>query len=261
MKKTLTFDSVAEDYQLIRPGYPDELYQALFSFCPVDDHSFVAEIGIGSGQASLPVLKTGCHLIAIEPGENFARMCRSSFREYPGFSLINCRFEEAELAEEAFDLVYAASSFHWVDEKTGYEKVYGMLKSGGAFARFANHPLPAVNDSELAEEIQELYLKYYYPYVSREPAAPRSFADRQAAETAQKAVSYGFTDIRHQLFKRARRLTADQYVQLMGTYSDHLSLPQPVRREFFLQIEQAINEHGGFISVGDTIDLELARKP
>ena len=63
--KEWTFNTVADAYEKIRPGYPDELYQALFAYAPLDDSRRALEIGIGGGQATLPVLKTGCALTAV----------------------------------------------------------------------------------------------------------------------------------------------------------------------------------------------------
>ncbi|MBR0513427.1 MAG: hypothetical protein IJK06_04150 [Clostridia bacterium] len=57
--KEWTFNTVADSYEKIRPGYPDELYQALFAYAAPDDSCSALEIGIGGGQATLPVLKTG----------------------------------------------------------------------------------------------------------------------------------------------------------------------------------------------------------
>ena len=34
--KEWTFNTVADTYEKIRPGYPDELYQALFAYVPLD---------------------------------------------------------------------------------------------------------------------------------------------------------------------------------------------------------------------------------
>ena len=58
--KGWTFNTVADLYEKIRPGYPDELYQALFSYAPLDAFRSALEIGIGAGQATPPVLETGC---------------------------------------------------------------------------------------------------------------------------------------------------------------------------------------------------------
>ena len=52
--KEWTFDTVAELYEKIRPGYPDELYNAIFAYAPIDKSCSAAEVGIGGGQATLP---------------------------------------------------------------------------------------------------------------------------------------------------------------------------------------------------------------
>ena len=51
-----------------------------------------------------------------------------------------------------------------------------------------------------------------------------------------------------------------QYIELLGTYSDHIAIEEEIRTEFFAKIEEAINKYGGTITIYDTIDLQLARK-
>ena len=74
------------------------------------------------------------------------------------------------------------------------------------------------------------------------------------------ASKYDFTDIRYKLFYRERVFPAKEYNELLGTYSDHITIEYSIRKEFFVGIEEAINRHGGQITLYDTIDLELARK-
>ena len=63
------FDTVASKYEKLRPGYTDDLYKMLFDYIDIDESSHVVEVGIGGGQATLPILKTGCSLTAVEYGE------------------------------------------------------------------------------------------------------------------------------------------------------------------------------------------------
>lgn len=261
--KEWTFNTVADSYEKIRPGYPEALYRMLFSYCPVQSGSRAAEVGIGGGQATLPVLKTGCAVTAVEYGEQLARVCREKFREYPGFSVVTGRFEQTEFPEDSFDLVYSASAFHWIPEEIGYTKVFRMLKSGGAFARFANHPYRAKDNPDLFRAINEVYAKYYYRYYQeiKQPEKYPEYTEQQATDRAAIAEKYGFTDIRHALFYRTRTLTAGEYRTLIGTYSDHIAMEESVREPFFDAIEETIDRFGGSISVFDTLDLELARKP
>lgn len=119
-----TFDAVAPIYEKLRPGYCPQLYQMIFDYSGVGSDSNVMEIGIGGGQAAPPFLQMGCRLTAVEIGENFSRLCREKFRAYPKFQMITGRFEDAELEEGAYDLIYAASAFHWIPEEVGYSKVF-----------------------------------------------------------------------------------------------------------------------------------------
>lgn len=256
-----TFDTAASAYEKFRPGYPAELYQTIFDYIPIGKASQVIEVGIGGGQATLPVLQTGCQLTAVEYGANFSELCREKFRDYPNFSVITGKFEDAAFEENTVDLVYSASAFHWVPEEIGYPKVFSMLKSGGVFARFANHPYRDKGNPALTEEFDRIYARYYYQYYNRKPETPEEYSEEQAKHRALIAEKYGFTDIRYAMFFRTRTFSAEEYAKLLGTYSDHIAIEESVRKEFFSKIEEAIQSHGGTITIYDTIDLQLARKP
>lgn len=73
-----TFDQTATTYEKLRPGCPHELYQTLFDYIAIDRSSKAVEVGIGGGQATLPILQTRCTLTAVEYGENLAKLCQES---------------------------------------------------------------------------------------------------------------------------------------------------------------------------------------
>ncbi len=254
-----TFDTVADTYEKLRPGYVDELYRTIFDYVPINNTSRVVEVGIGGGQATLPFLKTGCELTEIDYGENFCELCRKKFKSYPNFSAVSGKFEDIELNGEC-DLIYSASAFHWIPEEIGYTKVFDMLKDGGVFARFANHPYRDKCKPALSKEIDRIYAEYYYKYYNKEPEKPIEYTEQQACCRAVIAKKYGFTDIQYKLFYRTRTFSAKEYKILLSTYSDHIAIEEKIRVEFFSKIEDAINRHGGKITIYDTIDLQLARR-
>lgn len=256
-----TFDTVAVRYEKLRPGYPEELYKMIFDYITIDDLSRVVEVGIGGGQATLPVLQTGCTLTAIECGKNFSKLREEKFKEYKNFSVITEKFENVSFQSSKYDLVYSASAFHWVPEEIGYSKVFEMLKSGGVFARFANHPHRDKSNILLSNEIDKIYSKYYYGYYGKDVEVVKEYSEAQAIQRAQIAEKYGFIDIKHALFYRTRTFSAKEYIELLGTYSDHIAIEEHIRTEFFSKIEEAINQYGGYFTLYDTIDLQLARKP
>lgn len=88
-----TFDTAVSLYEKMRPGYMKELYKAIFEYVHIDENSVVAEVGSGSGQATLPILQTGCSLTAIEYGENFSTLLRDKFKDFRKFQVITGKFE------------------------------------------------------------------------------------------------------------------------------------------------------------------------
>lgn len=254
-----TFDTVADTYEKLRPGYVDGLYQAIFEYKPINNTSNVVEIGIGGGQATLPMIKTGCDLLAVDYGENFCKICRKKFKDYPNFSAVSGKFEDIDFSG-GYDLIYSASAFHWIPEEIGYKKVYEILKAGGVFARFANHPYRDKEKPELSAEMDRIYADYYYKYHNKEPKPPVEYTESQAHDRAMIAKKYGFKDIEYKLFYRTRTFTAKEYTMLLSTYSDHIAIEETIRNKFFSKIEDAINRHGREITIYDTIDLQLSRK-
>ncbi|MCI8388548.1 MAG: class I SAM-dependent methyltransferase [Clostridiales bacterium] len=251
-----TFDTESEKYAKMRPGYVSELYCDIFDKIKIDENSHVLEIGIGAGQATKPILDTGCQLTAVERGHNFCDLCRNKFSGYRNFNAEECRFEDYECSDGTYDLIYSASAFHWIDEAVGYEKVYRLLRSGGVFARFANHPYPDKGRPEMSDAIQRAY-SVFMPNSNK----PTEYSEAEAAARADIARKYGFIDVSYKLYHRTRTFSASEYIELIGTYSDHIAIESDTRKRFYSEIEAAINDFGGQITLYDTIDLELAIKP
>jgi len=250
-----TFNTEAERYEKMRPGYVPELYDDIFKYVDINENSNVMEIGIGGGQATLPVLKKGCKVTAVEYGENLAKVCCEKFKEYPKFSTVINKFENSDFESNSFELIFSASAFHWVSEEIGYSKVFDLLISGGVFARFANHPFKDKGRKGLHEAIQKVYAIYL-------PGAlgPKEYSEQQALDRANIAKKYGFVDISYKLYHRTRTFNSDEYVKLLGTYSDHIAIEEKTRNKFFSEIKSVIDDFGGEITIYDTIDLQLARK-
>lgn len=250
------FDEIPETYDRWRPDYPPALYADLLDYKSLGPFSRALEIGIGTGQATPPILRTGCRLTAAEAGSSLAAFTRRKFGEYRNFDVQNVKFEDLEAPDGLFDLIYSASAFHWIPEETGYPKVFRLLKSGGAFARFANVPAADPENEPLHAAIQRAYAKYMPGSSERPP-----YGEKDALRLAETAGKYGFADRVWRLYHRVRTFDAQGYVSLLATYSDHRALEKDRRDAFFEEIKDAIGRHGGVIRIYDTVDLELGRKP
>jgi len=257
-----TFDTVAEAYDRYRPTYPDELYQDLMLYHQTGLQSHALEIGLGTGQATAPILATGCPVTAIEPGSHLARIARKKFGEEK-LTVIRTTFEDYMCTEELFDLVYSASAFHWIAEEKGYPKVMACLRPGGAFARFASHPYYRIDGQEaLWEDIQRCYQRHMPDALNAGALKAAQRYDEKAAQRRSAIASkYGFVDIATRTYDRSFCYTSAEYVQRLAIESDKIAMAQPDRERLLLEIAEAVERHGGYIIVRDMVDLNLARKP
>jgi len=248
------FDRIPEQFDQWRPRYCDELFADLIEYAKLDSGKTVLEVGPGTGQATEPILKTDCSYMAIELSETFVKFMKRKFGSYSNFQITNADFETYDFRHDRFDLVFSAAAFQWIPEKIGYPKAYEMLKSDGAFAMFMMRPdiQPGggYTDEPLYSKIQEVYAEYFRPETEY-----KCKLDYDARE------KYGFVDLERREYRKTREYNADDYVSLIGTHSDHITLKEPYKSKFYSGIREAIFNSGNNITLYDKITMYLARKP
>ncbi|NLG24806.1 MAG: class I SAM-dependent methyltransferase [Clostridiales bacterium] len=248
------FDTIPEQFDRWRPRYCDELFADLIDYARLGPGKSALEVGPGTGQATEPILRTGCSYLAIELAEHLAAFMQNKFGGYGNFQIVNADFETHDLGRGRFDLVYSAAAFQWIPEKIGYPKAHAILKRGGAFAMFMMRPdiQPGggYTDEPLYSKIQRVYAEYFRP--ETEYTCKLNYDGRG---------KYGFTDLECRQYHKTREYDADGYVSLIGTHSDHLTLREPYKTKFYEGIREAILSEGNKITLYDKIVLYLARKP
>ena len=157
---------------------------------------------------------------------------------------------------ESFDLIYSASAFHEVDQAAGYTKAFELLKSGGVFVRFSNHEMRDIARPNLAAALQKLY-SIYLPRTG----TPKPYKEAQAQKRAELALKYGFVDVSAKRYYRTRTYTTEDFLAYLATDADHLKLSETKRTAFFNEIRKTLTRYGGKITMYDTIDLQIAKKP
>jgi SAM-dependent methyltransferase len=235
--------------------YVSEIYEEILKNAPLNADSRALEIGIGFGQATAPILATGAKVTALEPNEAVAKICAEAFADNENLSVVTSKFEDYEGENEAYDLVYSASAFHEVKQDIGYTKAYAMLKKGGVFARFSNHPMRDIARPNLSAAIQKLYA-IYLP----QTGTPRPYKELQAQKRAEIALKYGFEEISYKRYFRTRTYTTDELIAYLATDEDHMMLSEAKREAFFNELRKLMCRYGDKITYYDTIDLQIAKK-
>jgi SAM-dependent methyltransferase len=154
-----TFESVAHQYHQARPDYPEALFDELVELTGVRQGDQLLEVGCGTGKATLPLARRGYEVTCIELGSDLAAEAKSNLAAYPQVTVIQQAFEAWEPGRPArqFDLLFAATAWHWIDPAVGYEKAWSLLKPGGHLAVWAAEHVIPVNGDTFFGEIQDVY--------------------------------------------------------------------------------------------------------
>ena len=128
-----TFDQADKLYQRARPDYPPELYERLLSITRLPPAARLLEIGCATGKATLPLARRGFRLTCLEPGPALAAAARANLAGFE-VEVIQTRFEDWVPTGQQFALVFAATSWHWVDPDVRYRLAAEALEPGGHLA-------------------------------------------------------------------------------------------------------------------------------
>ncbi|MBK8233722.1 MAG: class I SAM-dependent methyltransferase [Candidatus Eisenbacteria bacterium] len=129
-----SFDSVANAYDRARPSYPERLVDDLVAFGNIREGSEVLEIGPGAGQLSVRLAERGARLVALERGPNLAEVARRKLSRFADARVVTADFDQWEAPRGSFDIVVAATSFHWLDPSTRGARCAAILRPGGSIA-------------------------------------------------------------------------------------------------------------------------------
>jgi SAM-dependent methyltransferase len=126
-----SFGGVADTYDRLRPGPPDEAVQRVVPAAAVD----VLELGAGTGGLTRQLVRRHAHVRAVEPDE---RMRAVLLERVPEADIVAGSAEEIPAPESSFDAVIGASMWHWVDEARALPEVARVLRPGGTFSLLWN---------------------------------------------------------------------------------------------------------------------------
>lgn len=224
-----TFDSVAGRYHLARPEYPEELFDSLIELAGLAEGDRLLESGCGTGKATLALARRGFAITALEPGAALAAKARQNLAGFPQVEVVTATFENWPPLPGAagFALVYAATSWHWVDPAERYRKAWRLLRPGGHLAFWSSaHVIPADGDPFFAE-LQDVYNE-----IGEGLAPGTRFARPGELPDARAEIEDSglFGDVAVRQFDWEIRYDAEGYIALLNTFSGHIAM-EPWQRE------------------------------
>jgi SAM-dependent methyltransferase len=245
-EQRLVFGEIAEQYDAARPSYPDALFDAIIDFGGLQAGDRALEIGAGTGKATAGFVGRGLRVYALEPSPAMAVILRGK-----GVEVEETLFESWHPPPDGLQLVYAAQAWHWVHGDDRYDKVAAALAPGGTVALFWNKgrewkgALGADNDAAYAQHAPELAggKQWQLDWVADGLGACAAFEP-----PTRRTVTWN------------RSYSRDEWVELLGTHSDHRILPPEPRARLHRAVGEAIDRHGGQVEVVYDVELFLSRR-
>jgi SAM-dependent methyltransferase len=153
----LVFDEVPDIYDRARPDYPDELFSDLATITGLDERTAVLEVGCGTGQATRSLARFGCSVTAVEPGAGMAALARERLAGEEHVEIELSTFEDWADHGRRFDLLVAASSWHWVDPSVGWRRAHDVLRPAGWMALLGHVVVRRPGEPEVYAETADLH--------------------------------------------------------------------------------------------------------
>jgi SAM-dependent methyltransferase len=238
-RRRATFDTAADLYQQARPEYPAALYDALARAARLAPGDRLLQIGSATGKATLPLARRGLAITCLEPGPELAAAARRNLAAFPAAAVITTDFETwAAPPGETFDLVFAATAWHWIDPAAGFRRAWELLRPGGHLAIWRQaHVFPAGGDPFFTE-IQAVYEEIG---AAHPPGTPQPRPGELPDELSDAIEASGrFTDIVVEQFDWEVRYDAAGYLRLLDTFSDHIAMAPGQRDRLYGEIRRRL---------------------
>lgn len=231
-----TFDAAADLYDGARPDYPEQLFDDLIGLAGLERGALLLEIGCATGKATRPFLERGFTVVCLELGVELAEVARRNLAGLPA-EIHVAPFETWEHQPEAFDLVYAATAWHWVDPAVRHRKAHRLLRPGGHLALWsALHAFPT-NFDPFFNDIQQVYDAIGE---SHEGGWPPAAPDQVPDDSAELEASGLFEDVNVRRYVWETYYTAEDYIALLNTFSGHIAMAAAKQERLYNEVRRQI---------------------
>jgi SAM-dependent methyltransferase len=240
------FDLIPYSYDRYRPGYAPQAIEALVELSRAPGGADVLEIGAGTGKLTVPLAERGFAITAVEPGPRMAELLARRVARWPSVRIVRSTFEAAPIEARSFDLVVAATAFHWLDPDRRYDLAAGALRPSGALGLIRNDHVAAPSNAAYIEGVTPIYERHA-PELLEDLALPMEGDPPGFAE--EMRASGRFQEIEQRQFAWDHPFTAASVVGMLGTHSEHRALPRRRRSALLGDIRALVESNlgGGYV--------------
>jgi SAM-dependent methyltransferase len=151
--------------------------------------------------------------------------------------VIETRFEDWEPDEAHFDMVFAATAWHWVEPAVRYSRAAAVLRPAGYLAVWAAIHVVPVDGDPFFDEIQDVYDEIGEGLPSRW-VTPRPGELPDDSHEIEASGYFEVLEVRQYDWETA--LDAESYIDLLNTFSGHIAMAQWQRDRLYGEIRRRL---------------------
>lgn len=230
-----TFGQVVDLYEEVRPSYPEALYDDLVAAAHLAPGDRLLEVGCATGKATRPLARHGYGITCVELSPQLAVAARRNLAGYD-VTVIDGILEEF-VTDERFALVFAATAWHWVDPAVGYRRAWQALRPGGYLAIWGQNLVFPDGGDPFFVEIQDVYDEIGEGLRDGgQRPRPGELADDRF--TIERSGLFAVELVRQ--YDWGQTYTADEYIGLLSTFSNHILMADWQRDRLFGEIRRRL---------------------
>lgn len=276
LQRRASFNADAALYDNARPDYPEAVFDDMIELSGIPAGGTILEVGTGTGKATLPLARRGFVVLGIELGDQMAAIAHRKLAPYSKVRVEVAAFEDWPLPSDvSFDLVFAASAWHWIDPNIGYRKAAEAVKEGGSLAllwssqRRAGGTSSTEDGSDAGEVALDPFVEAMREISGRlVPQVELPWENRMRHEgqwhdvqaDAPEASGY-FSTPQVRTYTWATTYDADAYLRLLDSYSSYRVLEPDLHERLFNAVRDLIaTRFGGQVTRQWRAELFVARR-
>ena len=231
----MSFGTIAEDYDRLRPGPPPVAVDWLLPA----RRAVVVDLAAGTGLMTRALARVAGRVIAIEPDARMRSVLRA---RSPDVGVLAGRGEAIPLPAACADAVIVSTAWHWMDPGLAVPEIGRVLRDGGRFG---------VIWTSRDRATPWLRIDEWFPAAE---AAPSSQAGPAGAACARGAGRDGehrevrlpdasmFANIETEVFRFTRSMTVDDLIGMLATSSRVITATEEARAAGLARATAAIAE-------------------
>ena len=243
-KRKEWYSDSTQAYRWARPRYPDALVEKVIGQAHLEAQSKLFEIGCGPGIATEAFAREGISIVAVEPSEAACKLARRATDQYANVKVINTTFEQYVLESpfaQQFDVVLAATSFHWVSAEVACAQSAAALKpTGSLILLWATPPQPS---EEISDCLQPIYERYGLSELSEGQRRSHTYYQTNFEHFANTINNSGFFQPSNvSIEEHHTTYSIERYLALLTTLSPYIALEEETRESLLVELGEKLSE-------------------